>query len=387
MAIADVIESTPTVTSEPTPQPTAPARRPGLAGRLGAAVARRVRRVWRRIDWRLIQWGARSGFVSSLYYSFFNRSFDREHRAVLAGRLAFEKNKQAPEATTSLLRRNVHRLEKGLLMRPRRAVFALDYIEETVQFYEAVKRTPADDRLISQGELRWAHDVLTTYFAVTGPHPRLDALRRRFTQGNPPAEGASPEASWTPYKRNLSIPPSVEYEDLLALAWRRRSVRWFLPKPVPRELMEQAVRVAALSPSACNRQPFVFRIFDDPDLVGKVATLPGGTKGFHHNFPAIVVLLGEMRNYYGERDRHLIYIDASLAAMSFVFAAETLGLSTCCINWPDLDEDEERAVEMLRLESDQRPIMFIAVGYPDPEGMVAYSQKKPVHQLSTYNFE
>ncbi|SVE23497.1 uncharacterized protein METZ01_LOCUS476351, partial [marine metagenome] len=35
-----------------------------------------------------------------------------------------------------LLRRNVHRLEKGLLMRPRRPVFGLKYIEELVNVYE-----------------------------------------------------------------------------------------------------------------------------------------------------------------------------------------------------------------------------------------------------------
>jgi nitroreductase len=140
-----------------------------------------------------------------------------------------------------------------------------------------------------------------------------------------------------------------------------------------------------MSPSACNRQPFEFRVFDDPELVEKVAKLPAGTKGFAHNFPVIIVLVGELRNYYGERDRHLIYIDASLAAMSFVYAAETLGLSTCCINWPDIEEYEQEADEVLGLEPDQRPVMFIAVGYPDSDGMVAYSQKKPNRQICRFN--
>ena len=98
-----------------------------------------------------------------------------------------------------------------------------------------------------------------------------------------------------------------------------------------------------------------------------------------------MVLVGEMRNYYGERDRHLIYIDASLAAMSFVLAAETLGLGTCCINWPDIEEYERAADQTLQLEEDQRIIMFLAIGFPDAEGMVAYSQKKPISQICKYN--
>ena len=35
---------------------------------------------------------------------------------------------------------------------------------------------------------------------------------------------------------------------------------------VPREGIDQAMRAAAQSPSACNRQPFEFRVFDDPVL-------------------------------------------------------------------------------------------------------------------------
>ncbi|ARA94414.1 hypothetical protein AWN76_015475 [Rhodothermaceae bacterium RA] len=327
---------------------------------------------------------AQSGRISSFYYALFDRSFDREHRAVLVGRLAWEESKQAAGKTSSLLRRNIHRLEKGLLMRPRRPIFALDYIGETFAFYESAIQSDGSVSITGE-ELHWAYDVLSEYFSVTGSHPRIDPLRERF-QSLPVPPGVNGQP-WRPYKRDLSKPPSVGYEDLLALAWRRRSVRWFLPEPVPRELIEKAIEVAKLSPSACNRQPFQFRVFDDPNLVPEVASLPGGTAGFSHQFPAIVVLVGELRNYYGERDRHLIYIDASLAAMSFVFACETLGLGTCCINWPDIEEDEKRADEVLQLEPDQRPIMFIAVGFPDPEGMVAYSQKKPNSQICRYNFE
>ncbi len=98
---------------------------------------------------------------------------------------------------------------------------------------------------------------------------------------------AKNEIQRIPYKRNTDEPSPVNYEDLLKLAYRRRSVRWYLQKPVPRELIDRALAVATLSPSACNRQPFEFHIFDDPDVVKKVASIPMGTKGFSHNFPVI----------------------------------------------------------------------------------------------------
>ncbi len=101
----------------------------------------------------------------------------------------------------------------------------------------------------------------------------------------------------------------------------------------------------------------------------------------------IALVIGELRNYYAEKDRHLIYIDSSLAVMSFIFAFEPLGLSSCCINWPDIKEAEEKARVVLNPESDQRPIMFIAIGHADPEGLVAYSQEKSPAELAPFNFK
>jgi nitroreductase len=62
--------------------------------------------------------------------------------------------------------------------------------------------------------------------------------------------------------------------------------------------------------------------------------------------------------------------------MQLMLAAETLGLSTCPINWPDVDAAERRIRELLEIPSYERVIMLIAIGYGDPEGGVPYSQKK-----------
>lgn len=285
----------------------------------------------------------------------------------------------------ALLRRNTHRLEKGLIMRPRREVFALDYIEETVEAYEAALRAQANGNGLPDEQLQWVCDVLSEYFAVTASHPKIDPLRERFLSLPKPRRVC--EAPLVPYRRDLSQPPPVGYDDLLALAHRRRSVRWFLPKPVPRELIDKAMLVAAQSPSACNRQPFVFRIFDDPELVRQVASIPYGVIGYEHQIPVIIVVVGQLRNFFDARDRHLIYIDGALAAMSFVLALETLGLSSCCINWPDIPEREKKMAELLDLQPDERPVMLIAVGWPDPEGLVPRSVKKPLELLRRYNFE
>jgi nitroreductase len=350
-------------------------------------VRRRLLRFWKRLDHRLAPWCARSPFRSSLYYGLWSHAMSREHQGVLFARGRYvEEMVDAPKESSSLLRRNTHRLEKGLIMRPRRGVFGLAYVEDTVQCYENALAEPSSDARVEPSELKWTFDVLTEYFGVTEPHPVIDAMRERFKALALPGVANESSESFIPYKRDLHEHP-VSYEQLFQLSRKRRSVRWFLSKPVPRELIDQSIALAAQSPSACNRQPFRFLVFDQPKLVREVSSLPGGTAGFNQNFPAIIVVLGRLRNYFHERDRHLIYIDGSLATMSFVLAAETLGLSTCCINWPDYPDREARARTVLKLEPDERPVMFIAVGYPDPEGAVPYSAKKSLRQLRRYNFE
>lgn len=277
------------------------------------------------------------------------------------------------------LRRNIHRIEKGLVMRPRRPVFAVDYIEETAAAYSRAASQHPDQA--GPDELRWARDVLHTYFGATEEHPAISAARAQFNTNS----GPSYQPELAPYCRDLSTTPSVTYEDLYALARRRRSVRWFEQKPVPRDLIDKAVRVAIQAPSACNRQPYQFRIFDDPELTRRIAAIPMGTAGFSDNIPALAVVVGDLSAYADERDRHVIYIDGSLAAMSLLLALESLGLSSCCINWPDIASKELAMRELLDLRVDERVIMLIAIGYPDPDGLVPYSQKKPVSNACVYN--
>ena len=319
--------------------------------------------------------------MSHLYYSLFNSSFIREQAAVLAGRRAYVKSLANKTESSVLLRRNIHRLEKGLIMRPRRAAFAEAYIGETVEAY----RKSMTDRVEQEesDELDWAFDVLAEYFdvvdtslpAIAQSQAVFSAVNGRKTMGE----------KRKPYCRDLSQPPPVRYEQLLDLSKLRRSVRWYEQKPVPREMVDRAVKVAAYSPSACNRQPFHFRIFDDPEKIHRVASIPMGTAGFNHNFPGIIVVVGHLDAYFDERDRHIIYIDASLASMALIYALESQGLSSCAINWPDVGSWEKKMSKELNLKTHERVIMLISYGYPDPDGMVPFSQKKPLEQIRSYN--
>lgn len=345
--------------------------------RMPPAVFARMRRVFSMKQRLLLHKISGSGRLCSFYYFFFSSAFRREQQAVAAG-LALHHSPADENSNRTLLRRNIHRIEKGLLMRPRREHFALSYILDTVNCYaDCTKAERADEWAV---DLAWAHDILETYFEVVHGGDQVERAREVFRYIDQPAEESGGRI---PYSRRGSC--RVSFEDFAHLAKRRRSVRWFLQTPVPHALVDQAVEVAAESPTACNRQPFFYRFFDDPEALECLRPLPLGSAGFGHNIPMLCAVIGDLSAYFGERDRHGIYVDAALSIMSFMYALETLGLSSCSLNWSDIESQERRAEKLLGLKKHERIIMFIALGYPDPQGLVAFSQKKDLYSLRSFN--
>ena len=273
-------------------------------------------------------------------------------------------------------------------MRPKRAVYGRDYIEETIDSFEGVWSLKANN---DNPQMKWFTDVLYAYFdgAKEANDPIVDKQAARYfkiiANANSPVKDNCDQRPSIPYFRLQEERSDIDFDSFYKLAKQRRSVRWFLNKQVPRDLIDKAVLAANQAPSACNRQPFEFHIIDDPELVKKAVTLPMGTTGYGHSIPVMVVLVGNLDAYFDERDRHVIYIDASLAAMSFMFALETLGLSSCAINWPDIEKRERMMEDFLKLKNYQRPIMCMGIGYPDPDGLVAFSEKRPLDQIRKYN--
>lgn len=314
-------------------------------------------------------------FGPTLYYSFFNCSFRRELKANILARIEYDRAISAPSTGCVILRRNIHRLEKGLTMKNRRPVFATDYIQETVRSF-CQYREIVDDDVLSE-EYQWFRDVLAEYFKMAGQHPNIQVAKEGFLA----AIDGEVVGSVSPFVRDLKTPLRCDYQALLQLVIRRRSVRWFRQKKVPRELIEKALLVGLYAPSACNRQPFEFRVFNEPTEATEVARLAMGVAGYEKQIPCTIVVVGKLDAYFSERDRHVIYIDASLAVMGFMMALETLGLSSCAINWPDINSNEKAMQKKLKLDAWERPVMQIAVGYPDEAMAVPRSVKKTVNEI------
>jgi nitroreductase len=273
------------------------------------------------------------------------------------------------------LRRNTHRLEKGLCTSPPKEYFAEGYILETVDYLDNAKRHYPNDHNL----LKWSTAVLDEYFRVTKHTPAIAEAYEKYISLDP----THPHQDWFPYAEAKRPGLSVSYEDLLQLGLRRRSVRAYLDQPVKFESVKKAMAVAALAPSACNRQPFQFLFYNDKDIVQNIVQIPGGAANFTP--PSVVVVIGQYRAYFNERDFAVPVIDSSLSVMSFLFACETLGLATVCINWPNLPDRDQRIRKLIDLDEDEFVVMLIGIGYADPAGKIPFSAKHEVEALISCN--
>ncbi|MCH8566878.1 MAG: nitroreductase family protein [Balneolales bacterium] len=326
--------------------------------------------------------------LADLYYFLFSSDFSREHQKVLEGKFMHLQALKENKPNSFHLRRQVHRIEKGLIMKNRRSVFALDYIGDTVHNYKKLSEFGDYTGQPDTELLKWASSVLQTYFNSTDTTNSVIAeAYKKFQSTKHKVEVQLKPVDYVPYKRAQTIKSNITYEDFLALTRQRRSVRYFLDKEVPYDLIQKACLAAAYSPSACNRQPFEFRIFTDQDMKNKVGAIPMGIRPFFENIPVLIVLVGKLSAYASERDRHVIYLDGGLASMSFILALETLGLSSLTINWPDIEYLENKMDQLLKVKPDERPMMLIGLGYADPEGGIPYSQKKTTDQLLQLNIQ
>jgi len=344
-----------------------------------ASFIKAVRVITHDFGLKLVSLACKSKVLSNLYYGFGN-SFTQEHQAVLKGRKAYHDSLKDIGNTCALLRRNTHRLEKGLIMRPRRSVFAEGFIQETVNCYNNV----ITSKELDQSEKKWASDVLDEYFKIVGSTSVTDRARSKYEQSRkkviddfePTSLIPAIDSTFKPYRYDQLPDPEVSVDELEKLFIKRRSVRWYQDKRVPKDLIQHAANLASLAPSACNRQPYRFVFCNDKDKAVAIAKCAGGTTGFAENLPSIIAVVGDLSAYPYERDRHLIYVDGALGSMQLMLALETLGLSSCSINWPEVDASERRIRKIIDLKDYERVVMLLAVGYADTEGSVPFSQKK-----------
>lgn len=197
--------------------------------------------------------------------------------------------------------------------------------------------------------------------------------------------------------------------DFEALMERRRSVRDFAPDPVPRDLIEAAIRTASSAPSGAHRQPWTFVAVSDPDLKRQIrvaaeaeefesyeggrmpeawreALAPLGTdwrKPFLEIAPWLVVVFQHTWGLGpdGERVTHY-YVKESvgIACGVFITALHTAGLATLT----HTPSPMAFLAELLGRPAHEKPYILFPVGYPAPDARVPDLTRKPLDAVAVW---
>jgi nitroreductase len=169
----------------------------------------------------------------------------------------------------------------------------------------------------------------------------------------------------------------------------RRSIRRFLPDPVPREKILACLEAARLAPSAENAQPCRYLVVDDAKLIERVskAAFSGiySMTRFAAQAPVIVVVLARLglkTHRLGSMIQGTSFhlIDAGIAVEHFVLQAEELGLATCWVGW----FSSGGLRKALDIPGAFRIVSILPVGYAAsrPPGETV---RKPLSEIAWFN--
>lgn len=198
-------------------------------------------------------------------------------------------------------------------------------------------------------------------------------------------------------------------EAFYALMDQRRSVRDFSDRPVPRRLIELAIRTAGTAPSGAHRQPWRFVAVDDPQIKREIreaaeaeeresyenrmpdewleALAPLGTdwrKPFLETAPWLVVCFAEryevkangekVKNYYVQES-------CGIACGIFIAALHYMGLATLT----HTPSPMRFLNDILERPSNEQPYILFPVGYPADDATVPDLDRKPLDDIVQWN--
>lgn len=191
---------------------------------------------------------------------------------------------------------------------------------------------------------------------------------------------------------------------------QRRSVRDFSSRPVPRELIEMAIRTASTAPSGAHRQPWKFVAVSNPDIKRRIriaaeeeeresyeggrmpaewrdALAPLGTdwhKPFLEVVPWIVVLFEEAHGIEDDgsvRKNYYVKESVGIAAGLFIAALHHMGLVTLT----HTPSPMKFLGDILGRPKHERPFILFPVGYPAEGAMVPDLRRKSLDEIAIWD--
>lgn len=189
---------------------------------------------------------------------------------------------------------------------------------------------------------------------------------------------------------------------------QRRTVRDFSNKPVPREIIEYAIRAAGTAPNGANLQPWHFAAVSNPDIKREIrlaaekeeyefyngrapedwldALAHLGTdaqKPFLETAPWLIGVFGQSFGYdaNGDKIKHYYVTESvGIATGLLITALHNVGLATLT----HTPSPMRFLNEIMRRPDNERAFVLLVVGYPAADVRVPDIHRKPLEAISSF---
>jgi nitroreductase len=156
----------------------------------------------------------------------------------------------------------------------------------------------------------------------------------------------------------------------------RRSIRKYLDKAVPGEMLDDLLQAAMAAPSAVAKDPWHFIVVQDRETLNKIADILPSGKMLRQATAAFIVC-GDINKANIQAESYLLQ-DLSAATENILIAANILELGTC---WLGIHPREDRLAgirQLFELPDNIIPMCGIAIGWPaeKPEARTRYRNER-----------
>jgi nitroreductase len=151
--------------------------------------------------------------------------------------------------------------------------------------------------------------------------------------------------------------------ELLEALLHRRSIRKYSNKKVDLKTFEKIIEYGMYAPSAVNKQPWHFIIFNNSDTISAITKV-------HPNASMLNEASGGILICYDEKLQHdegYGPIDCSAATQNMLLAAHGLGLGACWIGIYPRQNRIDALCKLFNLPEHVVPFAVISVGYANEE--------------------
>lgn len=156
---------------------------------------------------------------------------------------------------------------------------------------------------------------------------------------------------------------------------KRRSIRKYLDKPVPKEIIDTILNTVVMSPSAMNRQPWRFIVIENKEKIQELSAIVKkqmGLLGYALRFTEIIQSKKDTIFYNAplliiiaaEKDDKWNKINCGIIAQSMFLTAYSLGLGSCYIGFANTLNNDPDTLRELKVPENHEIISPIIFGYP-----------------------